>query len=116
MKRKALWIIIPIILLWLAGVTVLFIDMPMAQDIDLNKELAPSSKAVKPSEIYTYKHESGATITEYRSGGKVWMIKVQPVGDFPAYYLYDDEGDGTFDRRIAGNKLPSPPMWVIKRF
>jgi hypothetical protein len=94
----------------------MFSNLAIAQDVDLRKELAPDTKTIKPSEIYTYKHESGATITEYRSGGKVWMIKVQPVGNFPAYYLYDDEGDGTFDRRIAGNKPPSPPMWILKRF
>ena len=103
-------------ILLLIGFAGLLTNPAIAEDVDLNKELAPEVQAVKPSEIHTYKHTSGATITEYRSGGKVWMIKVQPVGDFPPYYLYDNEGDGTFDRRIAGNKLPSPPMWVIKRF
>ncbi len=103
-------------LLCLMSLLSLWQSPALAEDIDLKKELAPDMKTVKPSEIHTYKHPSGATVTEYRSGGKVWMIKVQPVGNFPPYYLYDNEGDGTFDRRIAGNKLPSPPMWVIKRF
>jgi len=103
-------------IVWFISLCVLFSGLSIAQDIDLKKELAPDSSPIKPSEVYKYQHQSGATITEYRSGNKVWMIKVQPVGNFPAYYLYDDEGNGTFDRRIAGNKQPSPPMWVIKRF
>jgi len=87
-----------------------------AEDFDLRKELDPKV-AQGQVEIRTYKHEGdNATITEYRSGGKVWMIKVQPAGDFPPYYLYDDEGTGVFKRRVAGNEVPKPPMWVIKRF
>ncbi|HIP06368.1 MAG TPA: DUF2782 domain-containing protein [Mariprofundaceae bacterium] len=88
-----------------------------AQDeksIDLREELSPKINN-EQVEVRTYTHQDdGATITEYRSGGKVWMIKVQPAGDFPAYYLYDNEGHGTFEQRVAGNKKPSPPMWIIK--
>jgi len=88
----------------------------LAEDIDFTNELSPETTHSNPAEVRTYKNEYGATITEYKSSGKVWMIKVQPAGNFPAYYLYDNEGDGTFDRRIAGNKQPSPPMWILKRF
>ncbi len=88
----------------------------LAEDIDLHQELSPHIEQ-EQVEVRTYKHEEdGAEITEYRSAGKVWMIKVQPAGGFPPYYLYDDEGDGNFERRIAGNKIPSPPMWVIKQW
>ncbi|MDX8381227.1 MAG: DUF2782 domain-containing protein [Ghiorsea sp.] len=87
-----------------------------AENIDLNKELAPKIKQSNPDEVRSYQSEYGATITEYKSSGKVWMIKVQPAGDFPPYYLYDNEGDGEFERRVAGNKRPSPPMWIIKSF
>jgi len=81
-----------------------------AEAIDLREELNPQIVQVR-----TYTHQDdGSTITEYRSGGKVWMIKVQPAGDFPPYYLYDNEGNGTFEQRVAGNKKPSPPMWIIK--
>lgn len=87
-----------------------------AQDSNLEKELTPEVSNDQV-EVRTYRHEEdGATITEYKSGGKVWMIKVQPGGGFPAYYLYDEEGNGTFERRIMGNKMPSPPMWIIKKF
>jgi len=84
-------------------------------DIDLKKELSPKISD-EQVEVRSYKHQDGASITEYKTAGKVWMIKVQPSGNFPAYYLYDDEGNGTFQRRILGNKIPTAPMWIIKRF
>ncbi len=87
-----------------------------AEDFNLREELNPKVENDQV-EVRTYKHDGdNATITEYRSGGKTWMIKVQPAGGFPPYYLYDDEGTGVFKRRVAGNEMPKPPMWVIKRF
>ena len=95
--------------------TLLVVTAVYAESFDLKKEITPQVSN-EPAEVRAYKHEDGSTITEYKSGGKVWMIKVHPSGNFPAYYLYDDEGNGMFERRIMGNKLPSAPMWVIKRF
>jgi len=87
-----------------------------AEDFNLREELDPKIENGQV-EIRTYKNEDdGATISEYRSGGSVWMIKVQPAGGFPPYYLYDDEGTGVFQRRVAGNEMPKPPMRIIKRF
>ena len=49
--------------------------------------------------------------------GRVYMIKVQPPGGLPPYYLYDTNGDGRFNRRLPGDyKMISPPTWVIHRF
>ena len=93
----------------------LFASPIIAEEINLHEEFGPNLNQ-EQVQVHTYQHKEGASITEYRSGGKVWMIKVQPVGDFPPYYLYDDEGNGNFERRIAGNKEPSAPMWIIKRF
>ncbi len=88
----------------------------LAEDLDLKKELSPKINPANPAEVRNYKSDDGSVITEYKSAGKVWMIKVQPAGDFPPYYLYDDEGNGTFERHMGGNKKLSPPMWIIKRF
>lgn len=50
------------------------------------------------------------TITEYRSGGRVTMIKVNPeVG--PPYYLVDRAGDGSWDRRMGPDI--AVPQWTI---
>lgn len=84
---------------------------------NLNKDLAPP-KASDGVDVRTYLRENDkAQITEYSSHGRVFRIKVQPSGGLPAYYLEDDNGDGTFNKRIAGGyKRINPPMWIIKRF
>ena len=85
---------------------------------DLNKELSPGSRKSGEVHINTYiREDDKATLTEYSVRGHVYMVKVEPVGGFAPYYLYDDKGDGTFTRRMAGGyKHLSPPEWVIHRF
>ncbi|MFQ5582464.1 MAG: DUF2782 domain-containing protein [Mariprofundaceae bacterium] len=68
-------------------------------------------------DVRSYQRKDGTTVTEHSVHGRVYMIKVQPQGALPAYYLYDSDGDGTFERRLPGNYKPiSPPVWVIQRF
>lgn len=90
------------------------VDAP-EPETNLHKEFAaPDEEDV---EIRSYQRRDGATVTEHAIHGRVYMIKVQPPGGLPAYYLYDSDGDGTFERRLPGNYKPiSPPTWVIKRF
>ncbi len=87
-------------------------------ETDLNRELsAPESKGMDGAEVRAYTRGDGAEVTEYAVNGKVYMVRVQPLGKFPAYYLYDKDGDGVFEQRLPGGyKRPSPPMWVIKKF
>lgn len=83
---------------------------------NLNKDLAPS-KGKEEVKVRAYTRKDGTQVTEYSVRGQVYMVKVQPPGDLPPYYLYDDNGDGQFTRRLPGGYKPlSPPMWVIKRF
>jgi len=84
---------------------------------DLTKELAPPKQA-DGVEVQTYlRDDDKAQITEYSLHGHVFRIKVQPSGGLPAYYLEDEDGDGSMDKRFPGGyKRLSPPMWVIKRF
>lgn len=86
--------------------------------VDLNKELAPPSNHQAQVQVNTYVRESDqATITEYSMHGKVYMIKVEPVGGIAPYYLYDEKGTGTFSQRLPGGYKPlNPPEWVIHRF
>jgi len=68
-------------------------------------------------DIRSYQRKDGVTITEYAVRGRVFKIKVQPGGGLPAYYLYDNDGDGRFEqRRPGGMKRLSPPTWVLKEF
>jgi len=87
-------------------------------ETDLNRELsAPESKGPDGSEVRSFTRSDGAEVTEYSVKGKVYMVRVQPMGNMPAYYLYDNNGDGVFEQRLPGGyKRPSPPMWVIKKF
>ncbi len=83
---------------------------------DLNEQFRAPEKGDEV-EVRSYQRKDGARITEYASHGHVFMIKVQPEGGLPAYYLYDSDGDGNFERRLPGGyKRISPPAWVIKRF
>lgn len=93
----------------------------------------PDAAPVPPPVSYTApratqnddeKIEEGIVITqpngdktqEYRSNGKVYMIKVTPSHGVP-YYLIDDKGDGKFIRQgTLGDHGVSPPMWVIHKF
>lgn len=54
-------------------------------------------------------------IEEYRSNGRLYMIKVTPRIGLP-YFLIDDRGDGTFATRSDMDQGIRPPMWVIHRF
>jgi hypothetical protein len=55
------------------------------------------------------------TVEEYRSGGRLYMIKVTPkVG--PPYYMVDQRGDGKFARQESLDTGFRPPQWVIHRF
>ena len=83
---------------------------------NLHKELgAPDSNVT--IDVRSYERKDGAVITEYAVRGRVFKIKVQPSGGMPAYYLYDRDGDGTFEQRLpGGGKRISPPTWVLQEF
>lgn len=87
-----------------------------SESADLNRELS-APEGIESSEVHSYIRKDGAEITEYSIKGKVYMLKVQPGNNLPAYYLYDNTGSGQFERRLPGGyRHLSPPMWVIKEF
>jgi hypothetical protein len=55
------------------------------------------------------------TVEEYRSNGKLYMIKVTPKVGAP-YYLVDDRGDGKFARQDSLDSGFRVPRWIIKSF
>lgn len=82
------------------------ISLPvMAQDApEHSNDLGPDVRILQPK---------SANIEEFRSNGKVYMIKVKPKKG-PAYYLVDADGDGDFDTRrndLQPNLLI--PSWVL---
>ncbi|MDP1929466.1 MAG: DUF2782 domain-containing protein [Thiobacillus sp.] len=62
----------------------------------------------------TIKPSSQGQVEEYRSNGKLYMLKVTPKVGKP-YYLLDPSGEGRFNRMET---LPGlqPPQWVVKEF
>jgi hypothetical protein len=62
----------------------------------------------------TVKPGSPGKVEEYRSNGKLYMLKITPKIGKP-YYMVDPRGDGRFERQES---LPGlqPPQWVVKEF
>lgn len=52
---------------------------------------------------------------EFRVNGRLYMIKVTPVGA-PSYYLVDQNGAGNFAKTDVGGPTTRPPMWILKEF
>jgi len=92
------------------------VEPPAGSDGDLSSELvAPEGDS--NVEIRSSVREDGTKIEEYAHHGRVYMVKISPPHGLPPYYLYDNTGDGTFERHLhGGNKRTHPPEWVIKRF
>ncbi|HEY9097516.1 MAG TPA: DUF2782 domain-containing protein [Thiobacillus sp.] len=65
--------------------------------------------------VVTIQPSGGGRVVEYRSNGKLYMIKIIPRIGKP-YYLIDQKGDGQFARRDSLSPNTRPPMWVVKEF
>lgn len=94
-----------------------------AKTIPGNLEPLPTPPDFTPSQAepasdetpITIIKEKALSVEEYRSGGRLYMIKVTPkVG--PPYYLIDQRGDGKFARQESLDTGFRPPQWVIHRF
>ena len=73
-----------------------------------------SSDAADEPEVTIVK-QTELTVEEYRSNGRLYMIKVTPrIG--PPYYLIDDRGDGKFARQESLDSGFRPPQWIIHKF
>lgn len=52
------------------------------------------------------------TREEFRINGRLYMIKVTPIGGAP-FYLVDQQGEGNFVQSDMVGPVTKPPMWVI---
>ena len=61
----------------------------------------------------TIRQQQGARIAEYRYGGQLRIVRIQPsVG--PPYYLIDRDGNGSLEHRMS--QLPSDivvSQWIL---
>lgn len=78
------------------------IDAPPAPTGLADEDLEPEVKIIK---------RDNAIFHEYRSGGRLYMVKVIPAHGYP-YYLYDADGNGSLESR-QDRLEPVIPRWVI---
>jgi hypothetical protein len=74
----------------------------------------PDTVASDEPEV-TITTQTDQTVEEYRSGGKLYMIKITPKHGVP-YYLIDERGDGKFKRQESLDSGLRVPRWIIHRF
>jgi hypothetical protein len=109
-KKKALLLVAAIGLSGLA----------LAQDAEPVEPPPPpnvleSGEALEPE--VTIREAQGETVYEYRVAGKLVMVKVQPKGDVPPYYFYDQDGDGELEHsNVHPSKAPTVNQWVLFRW
>jgi hypothetical protein len=81
-------------------------DVPIPEKVP-----SPPSEEAGPT-VTIRSSDNGDRVEEYREGGKVYMVKVTPAHG-KAYYLYDDDRNGRFDRSDAEKNDISPVYWTI---
>ena len=72
------------------------------------------SEAVDDPQI-TITKQTEQTVEEFRSHGRLYMIKITPTHGKP-YYLIDDRGDGKFARQESLDYGLRVPTWIIHKF
>ena len=103
----------------LLALTLLFIaNSTWSQDSSLTP--VPEAPAIPPpvesgepmeQDITIVKSEKG-TVQQYRTNGRIYMVKVVPVVGEP-YFLFDSDGDGELDSQADNIRNISVPKWVL---
>jgi hypothetical protein len=75
----------------------------------------PGDDAVDDESSVTITKQTDLTVEEFRSNGRLYMIKVTPKIGSP-YYLVDSMGDGKFARQESLDSGFRPPQWILKKF
>ncbi len=78
---------------------------PMNTEV-VDEDLEPQITIIKQTDL---------TVEEFRSGGKLYMIKIIPKIGKP-YYMVDERGDGKFARQESLDSGVRPPRWAIHKF
>lgn len=96
-RRNPLFLIVPAWALVLAVATAQEAPPP-EPDVAAPPPLPPKKVIDAPDEapVVIRTGDDGQIIEEYRQNGRVYMVKITPK-KAPPYYLYDLDGDGTFE-------------------
>ncbi|MCG8466159.1 MAG: DUF2782 domain-containing protein [Xanthomonadales bacterium] len=97
------------------------VDTPPVQQpppVDPNNEPLPPKIVDEELEpTVTIRREKEITYEEYRSDGRIYMIRVVPDGGIP-YYLLDTDGDGDLETHSDDQRgQPVKPVyWKLKEW
>lgn len=92
-------------------------EPPALQAVPEPPDIPPRVKSGETLEPeVTISRDEKQTVSEYRVGGRLYAIKVEPVVG-PPYWLVDTTGDGFTDTRYDNYYPPfAIPGWVIFRW
>jgi hypothetical protein len=71
---------------------------------------SPPSEELEPT-VTIRTADNGDVVQEYRQGGVVYMVRVQPKGGGPGYTLMDSNGDGRLDKDDAEDAGGVSPVY-----
>ncbi len=85
-------------------------------DVPLPPKVMDDSALIEPT-VQIRRDDDDNLIEEYRSEGRVYMVKVTPKTGIPYYYI-DDDGDGVLElaEGDAAAYPVKPAMWKIKEW
>ncbi|MCP4993577.1 MAG: DUF2782 domain-containing protein [Gammaproteobacteria bacterium] len=69
-----------------------------------------SGEALEPDVVIT--EEEDRTVTTYTVNGRIIKVKIQPRKG-PAYYMFDEDGDGELDTRRDGPGENHINKWIL---
>lgn len=74
-----------------------------------------SGQAIEPE--VTIREAPRETVYEYRVGGKLVMVKVQPKGGLPPYYFFNQDNDPELEySAVHPSRAPNVNQWVLFRW
>ena len=87
---------------------------PIPAEADEGIPIPPKIQEEQLEPTVTIREEEGRQIEEYRMNGRVYMVKVTPVGGIPYYYI-DTDGDGQLELDTVQQALSpvQPVHWKI---
>lgn len=80
-------------------------EVPSSDPGDWPEKVPPPDEPPPTVRIRRIKDD---VVIEYRRGGRLWMVRVEPKNGVP-YHLIDTNGDGRLDR--ADSDLPIRPVY-----
>jgi len=91
------------------------VTTPQGQPTQGQSTQGQPPSVVPGSDVVIIQHED-ETVEEYRIGGRIYMIKVQPGKGVP-YYLVDTDGDGKLETHYSDlTENIVIPQWVLFRW